>query len=105
VEEREAVAEQTKLLAFDKQNHMGASHKSAQSLSKAIQRETELMLNDKGVLTGTVNIQTNADSIKVPSPPPPPPTTTNTATTTTTTKTPPPTPIPNPPRWKWNWAT
>ena len=60
--------DQTKLLAFDKQNHMGASHKSAQSLSKAIQREAESILNDKRVMAGAVNIQTNADSMKVRSP-------------------------------------
>lgn len=64
-EERLAVADQTRLLAFDKQNHMGASDKSARSLSAAIQDEAEIMLKRKKVVNGAVNIQTNNDSIKV----------------------------------------
>ena len=64
-EERSAVADQTKLLAFDKQNHMGASDKLAKSLSAAIQNEAEVMLKRKKVVSGAVNIQTNNNSIKV----------------------------------------
>ena len=64
-EERLAVADQTKLLAFDKQNHMGASDKSARSLSAAIQDEAELMLKRKKVVNGAVNIQTNNGTMKV----------------------------------------
>ena len=64
-EERLAVADRTKLLAFDKQNHMGASDKSARSLSAAIQDEAEILLKRKKVVSGAVNIQTNNDSIKV----------------------------------------
>ena len=64
-EERLAVADRTKLLAFDKQNHMGASDKSARTLSAAIQDEAEILLKRKKVVNGAVNIQTNNDSIKV----------------------------------------
>ena len=60
-----AVEEQTKLLAFDRQNHMGASDKLAKSLSVAIQREAEAMLSKKKVVAGAVNIQQNADTMKV----------------------------------------
>ena len=61
------MADQTKLLAFDKQNHMGASDKQAKFLSAAIRDEAEAMLKSKKVVNGAVNIQTNSDSIKVPS--------------------------------------
>lgn len=59
------MADRTKLLAFDKQNHMGASDKSARTLSAAIQDEAEILLKRKKVVNGAVNIQTNSDSIKV----------------------------------------
>lgn len=63
--EREAVEVQTQLLAFDRQNHMGASDSLAKSLKKAIKEEAEAMLNDKKVVSSAVNIQENADKIKV----------------------------------------
>lgn len=44
---------------------MGASDKLAKSLSSAIQKEAEVMLNKKKVVAGAVNIQQNADSMKV----------------------------------------
>ena len=48
--ERAAVAEQTQLLAFDRQNHMGASDTSAASLTAAIREEAEALLADKRVV-------------------------------------------------------
>ncbi len=57
---------QTQLLAFDRQNHMGASDSLAKSLKKAIKEEAEAMLNEKKVVSGAVNIQENADKMKVP---------------------------------------
>ena len=59
---------QTQLLAFDRQNHMGASDSLAKSLKKAIKEEAEAMLNDKKVVSGAVNIQENAAKMKVPIP-------------------------------------
>ena len=63
--EREAVEVQTQLLAFDRQNHMGASDSLAKSLKKAIKEEAEAMLNDKKVVSSAVNIQENAHKMKV----------------------------------------
>ncbi len=65
VTEREAVEMQTQLLAFDRQNHMGASDALAKSLKKAIKEEAEAMLNEKKVINSAVNIQENADKMKV----------------------------------------
>lgn len=63
--ERAAVAEQTQLLAFDRQNHMGASTASARNLSTAIQEEAEAMLTDKRVVSTDVAIQENKEKMKV----------------------------------------
>ncbi|KAK9800268.1 hypothetical protein WJX73_010818 [Symbiochloris irregularis] len=62
--ERAAVAEQTQLLAFDRQNHMGASTASARNLSTAIQEEAEAMLTDKRVVSTDVAIQENKEKMK-----------------------------------------
>ena len=56
---------QTKLLAFDRQNHMGASDKAAGQISDAIRQEAEAQLAEKKVVTGEVNIKENVDKIKV----------------------------------------
>ncbi len=56
---------QTQLLAFDRQNHMGASDNLAKSLKKAIKEEAEAMLNEKKVASSAVNIQENANKMKV----------------------------------------
>lgn len=56
---------QTKLLAFDRQNHMGASNKAAGQISDAIRQEAEAQLADKKVVTGEVNIKQNVEKIKV----------------------------------------
>ena len=66
--EREAIEVQTQLLAFDRQNHMGASDNLAKSLKKAIKEEAEAMLNEKKVASSAVNIQENANKMKVMSP-------------------------------------
>ena len=58
---------QTQLLAFDRQNHMGASDNLAKSLKKAIKEEAEAMLNEKKVASSAVNIQENANKMKVTS--------------------------------------
>jgi nitric oxide synthase-interacting protein len=63
--EREAVEAQTQLLAFDRQNHMGASDTAAMSLKNAIQEEAEAMLKDKKVVNSAVNIAGNTEKIKV----------------------------------------
>lgn len=63
--ERQAVETQTQLLAFDRQNRMGASDSMAKSIKKAIQEEAEAMLSDKKVVSGAVNIADNAEKMKV----------------------------------------
>lgn len=62
--EREAVEAQTQLLAFDRQNHMGASDVVARTLKKAIQEEAEAMLSNKKVVNGAVNIAGNTEKMK-----------------------------------------
>lgn len=56
---------QTQLLAFDRQNHMGASDTMAKTIKEAIQEEAEAMLNDKKVVNSAVNIAGNTEKIKV----------------------------------------
>ena len=59
------VEQQTKLLAFDRQNHMGASDTIANSISQAIKAEAEEMLNEKKVVASALNIQESANRMKV----------------------------------------
>ena len=59
------MAEQTQLLAFDRQNHMGVSSDSAASLSAAIREEAEALLADKRVVGTDVAIDQNKAKIKV----------------------------------------
>ncbi len=63
--ERQAVEAQTALLAFDRQNRMGASDSVARSIKQAIQEEAEAMLADKKVVSGAVTIADNAEKMKV----------------------------------------
>lgn len=63
--ERQAVEAQTQLLAFDRQNRMGASDSMAESIKKAIQEEAEAMLKEKKVVSGAVTIADNAEKMKV----------------------------------------
>ena len=58
------MAQQTRLLAFDRQNHMGASDGHAQTLSTAIQAEAEAMLAEKKVVSSAITIQENAVKMK-----------------------------------------
>ncbi|KAK9847790.1 hypothetical protein WJX84_006659 [Apatococcus fuscideae] len=62
--ERQAVETHTKLLAFDRQNHMGASDRAAGNIRDAIRQEAEAQLADKRVVTGAVNIRENENKIK-----------------------------------------
>jgi nitric oxide synthase-interacting protein len=62
--ERQAVASQTQLLAFDRQNHMGASDSMAATIRAAIEEEAEAMLADKHTVSSAVNIRQNAEKIK-----------------------------------------
>ena len=57
--------QQAQLLAFDRQNHAGASDRLANSLRDAIAAEAEVMLQEKKVVTGAVNIGQNRDKMKV----------------------------------------
>ena len=57
--------QQAQLLAFDRQNHAGASDRLANSLRDAIAAEAEAMLQEKKVVTGAVNIGQNRDKMKV----------------------------------------
>ena len=62
--ERQAVANQTQLLAFDRQNHMGASDGMAATIRAAIQEEAEAMLADKRTVSSAVNIRENEGKMK-----------------------------------------
>ena len=58
------MADQTQLLAFDRQNHMGASDSSAASLTAAIREEAEALLADKRVVETDVAIRENKEKMK-----------------------------------------
>ena len=64
-QDRDTVEQQAQLLAFDRQNHAGASDRLANSLRDAIAAEAEAMLQEKRVVTGAVNIGQNRDKMKV----------------------------------------
>lgn len=64
-EERRAVEEQSRLVAFDRQNHMGATDKLAKSIKTALQEEAEQILADRTLISGAVTIQEHADRMKV----------------------------------------
>ncbi|KAK9815795.1 hypothetical protein WJX72_009551 [[Myrmecia] bisecta] len=63
-EELQAVEAQSRLLAFDRQNHMGASASAARLIKEAIQEEAEAHLSDKKVVNSEVTIKENVDKIK-----------------------------------------
>lgn len=65
VDERQAVDHQAELLAFDRQNHMGASHRLASNLQAAIAEEADALMHDKHVVNSAVNIAENKSKIKV----------------------------------------
>ncbi len=55
----------SKLIAFDRQNHMGATDRTALSITAAMQEEAENMLAERTLVSGAVTIQENADRMKV----------------------------------------
>ena len=65
VEERQAVGQQAQLLAFDRQNHMGASDRLASNLQIAIAEEADALMQDKHVVNSAINIAENKSKIRV----------------------------------------
>ncbi len=65
VEERNAVDQQAQLLAFDRQNHMGASDRQASNLQLAIAEEADAQMQEKRVVNSAVNIVENKTKMKV----------------------------------------
>ena len=65
VDERSAVDQQAQLLAFDRQNHMGASDRLASNLQLAIAEEADAQMQDKRVVNSAVNIAENKHKMKV----------------------------------------
>ena len=65
MEERNAVDQQAQLLAFDRQNHMGASDRQASNLQLAIAEEADAQMQEKRVVNSAVNIAENKTKMKV----------------------------------------
>ena len=65
MEERNAVDHQAQLLAFDRQNHMGASDRQASNLQLAIAEEADAQMQEKRVVNSAVNIAENKTKMKV----------------------------------------
>lgn len=63
--DKQQIEDAAKLIAFDRQNHMGASDRLAKNLQAAIQEEGEALLSDKSFVTSAVNIQENVEKMKV----------------------------------------
>jgi hypothetical protein len=63
--DKAAIDQEAALLAFDRQNHMGASEQLAKKLRQTISEEAEVMLADKHTAAGAVNIRANAERMKV----------------------------------------
>lgn len=53
------------LLAFDRQNHMGASESLAARLKETISEEAEALMAEKRTAAGAVNIRQNEERMKV----------------------------------------
>ncbi|KAL4451668.1 hypothetical protein ABPG75_007330 [Micractinium tetrahymenae] len=62
--DKAAIDAEAALLAFDRQNHMGASEALAQKLKETISEEAEVLLADKKTAAGAVNIETNKERMK-----------------------------------------
>ncbi len=60
-----AIEAEAALLAFDRQNHMGASEQLTKKLKQTINDEAELLLAEKRTAAGAVNIKTNEERMKV----------------------------------------
>ena len=65
VAERDLVDQQAQLLAFDRQNHMGASDRQASNLQQAIAEEADAQMQEKRVVNSAVNIAENKTKMKV----------------------------------------
>lgn len=65
--EKAAIEREAALLAFDRQNHMGASESLAARLKETISEEAEALLAEKRVASGAVNIKDNEERMKVSS--------------------------------------
>ena len=64
-DDKSAIESEAALLAFDRQNHMGASEALASRLRETIAEEAEALLADKHCVTGVNNIGDNRDRMKV----------------------------------------
>jgi hypothetical protein len=64
-EERKTIEEQSRIIAFDRQNHMGATDNIARTITTALQAEAEHLLADRTLINGAVTIQENAERMKV----------------------------------------
>lgn len=58
-EELAAVEAEANLIAFDRQNHMGASASTTENLQRGIKEEAEALLSSKHTVSGVVNIKEN----------------------------------------------
>lgn len=63
-QEKEAIDREAALLAFDRQNHMGASESLAARLKETISEEAEALLAEKRTAASAVNIKQNEDRMK-----------------------------------------
>ncbi|EFN55862.1 hypothetical protein CHLNCDRAFT_145441 [Chlorella variabilis] len=63
-EDKAAIDAEAALLAFDRQNHMGASEQLTKKLKQTINEEAEVLLADKRRASGAVNIKTNEERMK-----------------------------------------
>jgi nitric oxide synthase-interacting protein len=64
-DDKAAIDAEAALLAFDRQNHMGASEELTRKLRKTINEEADALLSDTHRAAGTVNIATNREQMKV----------------------------------------
>jgi nitric oxide synthase-interacting protein len=62
--EKAAIDHEASLLAFDRQNHAGASAELASKLKAAVNEEAELLLADKRTAAGAINIKDNEQRMK-----------------------------------------
>ncbi|KAI3437726.1 hypothetical protein D9Q98_000174 [Chlorella vulgaris] len=63
-DDKAAIDAEAALLAFDRQNHMGASEELTRKLRKTINEEADALLSDTHRAAGTVNIATNREQMK-----------------------------------------
>lgn len=59
-----AIEQEAALLAFDRQNHAGASKELATKLHEAVSTEAEALMAEKRTATGVVNIRDNEQMMK-----------------------------------------